>query len=65
MGSSEFELRGAAPAPQREAVAAALGLTPAGGSDRFLVSAGVLSLLAAAAEDAPDQTADRDSAQAA
>jgi hypothetical protein len=41
------------PAPQRQAVAAALGLTPAEGSDRFLVSAGVLSLLAAAAEERP------------
>ena len=41
------------PAPQREALAAALGLGPPGGSERFLISAGVLSLLAAAAEERP------------
>jgi predicted ATPase len=41
------------PRRQRTALAAALGLGPAGGSDRFLVSAGVLSLLAAAAEEGP------------
>jgi DNA-binding CsgD family transcriptional regulator len=41
------------PAPQRAALAAALGLGPAEGSDRFLVSAAVLSLLAAGAEDGP------------
>jgi DNA-binding CsgD family transcriptional regulator len=41
------------PGPQRTALAAALGLGPAEGSDRFLVSAAVLSLLAAAAEDGP------------
>lgn len=41
------------PEPQRAALAAALGLAPAGGADRFLTSAGVLSLLAAAAEDRP------------
>ncbi len=41
------------PEPQRAALAAALGLAPAAGADRFLVSAGVLSLLAAAAEDHP------------
>ena len=41
------------PEPQRAALAAALGLAPAAGADRFLVSAGVLSLLAAAAEDRP------------
>ena len=41
------------PAPQRDAVAAALGLAPSDGADRFLVSAGVLSLLAAAAEERP------------
>ena len=38
------------PDPQRAALAAALGLAPAGGADRFLISAGVLTLLAAAAE---------------
>ena len=41
------------PGPQREALAASLGLTAAAGSDRFLVSAGVLSLLAEAAEERP------------
>ena len=41
------------PGPQREALAAALGLRAAEGADRFLVSAGVLSLLAAAAEERP------------
>ena len=41
------------PAPQRDALAAGLGLIPAAGSDRFLVSAGVLSLLAEAAEERP------------
>lgn len=41
------------PEPQRAAVAAALGLAPGSGSDRFLVSAGALSLLAAAAEARP------------
>jgi DNA-binding CsgD family transcriptional regulator len=48
-----IELLPRLPGPQREALAAALGLAPAGGADRFLVSAGVLSLLAAAAEDRP------------
>jgi DNA-binding CsgD family transcriptional regulator len=41
------------PQPQRTALAAALGLAPASGADRFLISAGVLSLLAAAAEERP------------
>jgi len=41
------------PAPQRKALAAALGLGPPEGSERFLISAGVLSLLAAAAEEHP------------
>ncbi len=41
------------PEPQRAAVAAALGLAPGEGADRFLVSAGVLSLLAGAADRRP------------
>ena len=41
------------PGAQREALAAALGLAAGEGSDRLLVSAGVLSLLAAAAEPKP------------
>ena len=41
------------PAPQRAALAAALGLASGEGRDRFLVSAGVLSLIAAAAETRP------------
>ena len=41
------------PEPQRVAVAAALGLASGRGSERFLVSAGVLSLLAASAEERP------------
>ncbi|WP_143737521.1 helix-turn-helix transcriptional regulator [Microbispora sp. GKU 823] len=42
----------ALPEPQAEAVCGALGLAPAGSGDRFLLAAGVLSLLAEAA--APD-----------
>jgi predicted ATPase len=42
-----------APEPQREAVLAALGVAPAEGADRFLVSAGVLSLLSAASDRRP------------
>ena len=41
------------PELQRGAVAAALGLAPAEGADRFLVAAGVLSLLSAAADRGP------------
>ena len=41
------------PTPQREALKAALGLAPADGADRFLVSAGVLSLLSAASDRRP------------
>jgi DNA-binding CsgD family transcriptional regulator len=41
------------PEPQRAALAAALGLATGEQADRFLVSAGVLSLLAAAAESRP------------
>ncbi len=48
-----IELLPRLPEPQRAALAAALGLAPAAGADRFLISAGVLSLLAAAAEDRP------------
>jgi DNA-binding CsgD family transcriptional regulator len=44
---------GELPEPQRAALAAALGLATGDGADRFLVSAGVLSLLAAAAESRP------------
>ena len=44
----------AVPGPQREALAAALGWAgPGGQGDRFLVAAGTLSLLAAAAERQP------------
>jgi DNA-binding CsgD family transcriptional regulator len=41
------------PEPQRGPLAAALGLATGEGRDRFLVSAGALSLLAAAAESRP------------
>ena len=41
------------PEPQRDALAAALGVAAGEGRDRFLVCAGALSLLAAAAEDGP------------
>jgi DNA-binding CsgD family transcriptional regulator len=41
------------PEPQAAALAGALGLAPATGSDRLLISAAVLGLLAAAAEDRP------------
>ena len=41
------------PAPQGRALGRALGLSDDGGSERFLVFAGCLSLLAAAAEDGP------------
>jgi AAA ATPase domain len=41
------------PQPQAAALAGALGLAPATGSDRLLISAAVLGLLAAAAEDRP------------
>ena len=39
------------PAPQAAALGAALGVRPPAGGDRFLVAAGLLSLLAEAAED--------------
>src|SRR5262249_60582411 len=41
------------PELQAKALSGALGLTPSSGSERFLVSAAVLSLLAEAAEDQP------------
>ena len=41
------------PGTQREVLAGALGLAPSAGADRLLVSAAVLSLLAAAAEERP------------
>ena len=41
------------PQPQSAALAGALGLAPSTGSDRLLISAAVLGLLAAAAEDGP------------
>ena len=41
------------PAPQRAALAAALGMGPPEGSESFLMAAGALSLLAAAAEERP------------
>ncbi len=44
---------GRLPAPQAKALEAALGLAPASGTDRFLVAAGVLTLLGEAAEDRP------------
>jgi DNA-binding CsgD family transcriptional regulator len=44
---------GELPAAQAEALSGALGLAPSRGSDRFLVSAAALSLLAAAADDRP------------
>jgi len=43
----------AVPEPQRDPLAAALGLAPGEGRDRFLVSGGALSLLAGAAESRP------------
>jgi DNA-binding CsgD family transcriptional regulator/tetratricopeptide (TPR) repeat protein len=41
------------PRAQADALSAALGFAPSGGSDRLLVSAAALSLLAAAADDQP------------
>lgn len=41
------------PQAQADALSAALGFAPSGGSDRLLVSAAALSLLAAAADDQP------------
>ena len=41
------------PQAQADALSAALGLAPSSGSDRLLVSAAALSLLAAAADDQP------------
>src|SRR5947207_4900447 len=47
------QLREALPETQAAALEGALGLAPSLGSDRFLVSAATLSLLAAAAEEGP------------
>jgi hypothetical protein len=44
---------GELPQPQSRALAGALGLAPSAGADRLLISAAVLSLLAAAAENQP------------
>ncbi|TVT23301.1 ATP-binding protein [Amycolatopsis acidiphila] len=43
---------GALPPPQRAALSCAFGLGGAGGGDRFMIGAGVLSLLAEVAEEA-------------
>ena len=48
-----LELRDRIPGPQQAALAGALALGPAVGGDRFAVAAATLSILAAAAEDAP------------
>jgi DNA-binding CsgD family transcriptional regulator len=48
-----LELRERIPGPQQVALAGALALGPAVGGDRFAVAAATLSVLAAAAEDAP------------
>jgi len=44
---------GALPEPQREALSAAFGLATGRGGDQFMIGAGVLTLLADLAEDAP------------
>jgi DNA-binding CsgD family transcriptional regulator len=46
-----FDLVRRLPTPQREALEGALALGPATGADRFVVAAGVLTLLAESAED--------------
>src|SRR5438045_139257 len=48
-----LDQRNALPEPQRKALGVALGLTPGGAPDRFLVALAVLSLLAAVAEERP------------
>lgn len=48
-----LDLRDRIPDPQQAALAGALALGPAVGGDRFAVAAATLSVLAAAAEDAP------------
>lgn len=48
-----LDLRERLPAPQRDALAAAFGLSPAPAPDRFLVGLGVLGLLSVVAEDQP------------
>jgi DNA-binding CsgD family transcriptional regulator len=49
----ELHRLGALPPPQRQALSCAFGLGGSGAGDRFLIGAGVLSLLAEVAEDAP------------
>ena len=48
-----FDLLERVPDPQAAALAGALGLAPGSREDRFLIAAGVLSLLAEAAEERP------------
>src|SRR5262249_5973799 len=48
-----LELRERLPAPQRDALATAFGLTAAPAPDRFVVGLGVLGLLAEVAEEQP------------
>jgi DNA-binding CsgD family transcriptional regulator len=50
---SELDRLAALPGPQRQALAGAFGLEAGAGGDRFMIGAGVLSLLAEIAEPAP------------
>jgi DNA-binding CsgD family transcriptional regulator len=68
--SPSLELLNDLPVPQRDALAAAFGLIPGTGSERFLVGLATLSLLSAAAQQHPlicivddAQWLDRESAQ--